>query len=250
MVLGIAYQNTWHKGSNDRNLLVTTLDWNPNEKLSIYGTASIDYYDGQASAKDSGLELTEFRLNSIYRLNPDTGFGAHVSHNRWPEILRNELQSVTEQEILDNETSRVGVSGWHRLTDDVRMDARADYWQDRNDSGGSGDVKVAVKDVLFKRGEVAVAIFATQGSYTDGYGVRASANRAIGDATFCTLSWEGARYDRTSYNNGAERLNQQTLRASIDTVLSTMSNLSIFAEKRSGDSQDSKNLGVYFQQRF
>lgn len=250
MVLGIAFQNTWHKGESDRNLLVGTLDWNPTEQLSLYGTATVDYYGGSDEIKSNGLELTQLQLNSVYRLSPDTGFGAHISHNKWPETLRNELESVTAQEILDNETSRIGISGWHRLSDNMRVDARTDYWEDKNDSGGSGNVRLAVRDLLYKKGEVAVAIFATRGSYTEGGGVRFSANRSIGDSTFATVSWEAAQYERTTLSSGSEKMNQQTLRASIDTVLSAMSNLSVFAEQRSGDGQDSKNLGVYFQQRF
>jgi hypothetical protein len=250
IVLGVAYQNTWHKGHNDRNLIIGTLDWSPNEQMSVYGSAWVDYYGGSDDVKSDGLELTELRLNSIYRVNQDTGFGAHVSHTRWPELLRNELEGATIEEILDNKTTRVGVSGWHRLADDVRMDARADYWQDQDDTGGSGDIRVAFRDILFDKGEVAIAFFTTRGSYTDGHGIRLSANRSIGDSTFATLSWENARYERTTLSSGSDKLDQQTLRASIDMVLGAMSNISLYAEKRSGDSQDSKNLGVYFQQRF
>ncbi len=249
MVLGIAYQSTWHKGDADRNLVIGTLDWNPTEQLSLYGSAWVDYYGSGDDIKDDGVELTQFRLNGVYRIDQDSGVGAHVSHTRWPELLRNQLQSATAEQILDNETSRIGVSGWHRLAEDVRLDGRLDHWEDEDDSGGSGDIRLALRDMLYEKGEVAVAVFTTRGSFTEGNGLRLSANRSFGHGTFCTVSWENAQYEQDTAG-ADEDLDQQTVRASLDMLLGATRNLSLYAERRTGDSQDSKNLGVFFQQRF
>ena len=249
VVLGIAYQNTWHKGEQDRNLIVTTLDWNPDDQLSVFGSAWIDYYDSGDDIKDEGFELTNFRLNGVYRLEPGTGFGAHVSHIKWPELLRNEIDSPTAEQILDNEVTRAGLSAWHELDEHLRLDGRLDRWEDEDDTGGSGDVRLSMRDLLYDRGEVSVAVFRTKGSFSDSKGLRLSANRSFGEGTFAVLSWETAEHDNDT-NIGSEELDQQTIRASIDMLLGATRNLSIFGERRTGDEQDSKNLGVFFQQRF
>ncbi len=248
--VGVAYQSTWHKGSRDRNLFLTTLDWNPTERLSLYGSAWVDYYDSSDKIKSSGFELTEFRLNGLYRVDKDTGFGAHASHTRWPELLRNQLQSATAAQILDNETSRFGVSAWHRPNEHVRIDTRVNQWEDEDDSGGSGDVRLALRNLLYERGEVSIGYFTTMGSFTDGTGIRLSANRSFLGGAFFTMSWEDAQYDRDTQGSGSETLDQQTLRASVDMILSAMNNLSVYVEQRSGDGQDSQNVGMFFQQRF
>jgi len=250
MILGVAYQNTWHKGSNDRNLMVGTLDWNPNDQLSVYGSAWVDYYNGSDEEKGDGFELTEFRLNSVYRITDATGVGANVSHSRWPELMRNEFSSSTAADVLDNRTTRTGINAWHKIDNNLRVDGRVDYWKDEDDSGNSGDIRVALRDVLYEQGEVAVALFTTKGSFTDGKGVRVTANKSLADGTFALLSWEGAKYQQNTSNGTDTDLDQQTLRASIDMLLGATRNISVYAEKRSGDEVDSKSLGVFFQQRF
>jgi hypothetical protein len=249
-ILGVAYQNTWHKGKQDRNLVIGTLDWNPNDELSLYGSAWVDHYGSEDETKDDGLELTELRLHGVYRIGDGSGIGAHLSRTRWPELLRDEFQSTTATDILDNRTTRVGINGWHELADDVRLDGRVDRWQDEDDIGGNANLRLALRDMLYDRGEVAIAVFSTQGSFNNGKGVRLSANRSLGQSAFGVISWETARYEQDSLAGDSVDLDQQTLRASFDMVLGTTRNLSVYAEKRFGDEQDSKNLGLFFQQRF
>lgn len=250
VILGVATQATWHEGDADRNLFVGTLDWNPTDELSFYGAAWVDYYGAEDDIKTTNLQLTNLRLNGVYRIAPGTGVGAHVSQSRWPELLSNEFASATAEEILDNETTRVGVSAWHELSEHVRLDTRLDRWEDQNDTGGSGNVRIALRDLLYERGEVAVDVFRSIGSYTDTTGLRLSANRSFGDGTFAVISWETAENDNEGADVDDANLDQQTLRASLDMMLDLTRSLSIFVERRTGDEQDSKNLGVFFQQRF
>ncbi len=247
---GVAYQNTWHEGAQDRNLFVGTFDADLSDLVSVFGEALVDVYGSGDSVKDKGLEVTEARVNGLWRVDPHTGVGVHVSHVRWPELKRHEFGDLTPEQLQDNEVTRVGADAWHDVTEHLRVNGQVDSWQDQNDTGMSGNLRAALRELLWSRGEVAVDLFITEGAFTKGTGVRVSGNRAIDDIGFATLSWETSSYDSDSVASGGDNLDQQALRASLDRALGEGWTVSLYAERRLGGSTDSYNVGIFVQERF
>ena len=247
---GVAWQNTWHHGEADRNLLVGTVEVTPSEDVRITGEALVDHYGAGDSVKDAGFELTEARVNARWRLDDDTGVGAHASLVRWPEIKRQEFGDLTATQLLDNRVTRVGVDGWRDLTEHLRLDARLDRWTDQDDAGGSGSLRAALRDVAWERGQLAAEVFFSQGSFTDGAGLRLSAQRVFESLGYGTLSWETSRYTSDTEFGGSVDTNSQAVRASLDTDLGDGWSLSAYGERRMGDGQDSDSIGLFLQERF
>lgn len=249
VALGAAIQSTWHGGTQDRSSLVTTFDYRSREKLSLHSSAWIDYYDSSDTAKSSGFELTEARVDANYRLAPQSGVGLFASEVRFPQLLRNEFTSVSDDLLRNGVVDRVGVTGWHELSSRTRVSARVDRWDDQDDSGGYGELAIACRDMLYPRGEVSLAISHTSGSFSSGPGLRVSANKSF-DSAFATLGYSFADFEQKDFSGTQASLAHHALYGSVDFTLGSKWDLSLFGEDRFGDEQDAYSAGFLLQTRF
>jgi len=241
VTVGVALQNTWHDGEQDRNLLVGSFDAQPADDVSFSAETLVDFYGSEDTIKDDGVELTEARLYGRWRLSPISGVGLHATHVRWPETKGIEYGDLTPEQVADSRVDRVGVDGWRQLDEHLRVDGRLDVWQDEDESGQSGNVRAALRNVFWERGEVAADVFGTSGEFSDGRGLRLSAARAFETLGYGTLSWELSDYTTDTEDDSTDLL-QQALRASLDTALGSGWTMSAYTEHRFGDSQDSLTL--------
>lgn len=247
---GVAYQNTWHRGEQDRNLLVGTVDSRVSESGTLHAVALVDYYGPGDTVKDDGLELTEAHVNALWRTTDAGGVGVHATHLRWPELKRNQFGDLTNAQLLDNRVTRVGLNGWQRLSDDLRLDARLDSWFDQDDDGESGSLRTVLRDVFGDHDELSAEVFFSQGATTDARGLRLGARSYFERLGSAALTWELTRFDQDALVLGEGERRQQALRASLDSELGDGCSLSLFAERRTGDDVDSYNYGVFLQERF
>ena len=245
--LGLALQNTWHEGEQDRTLLVGTADWAPNRKTSFHAAAWVDHYDSDDQLKSSGLELTELRGHARYRPSNDSGFGVNVARIRWPQLLRNEFATVSPQLVSDGRVDRLGVDGYKRFGKHVRLSASVNRWSDQDDSGLAWRARSAWRDLLYERGEVGLEVFNTQGRATDGPGLRLFASGRL-DRRSWTLGYSYVDWDADGNPLGS--FEQHTLSGTYDWVLRGGSVLSVQSDKRFGDAQDSLGLGIRYTIRF
>lgn len=248
LALGAGYQKTWHEGEADRDLFVGSFDYRPSRRWYARATAWVDWYTSSDELKSGGLELTQLHANANYLGEGGHGVGVFASRIRWPELLRNEFDELTAQQIADNETDRLGVTAWRRLRDDVRLHVRVDRWRDQDDGGGSGEVRMSFRDLLYDDGEVTVGLHRLEGKYRDGTGWRLRADRRFA-AGFLVLGWDGTEYETNSDVAGSESLLQHVFRASYDVSLGRGWDLSLYFEDRQGDEQDSLTGGFHLQKR-
>jgi len=249
LAIGLGYQKTWHEGRADRDLFVASSDWHIAERTYAHGTAWVDLYSGSDAEKSSGPELTQLTVNLTQRLESGDGVGIFLSHVKWPSLLRNELPVVADGGLANFEVTRIGVNGWTQLSDELRLSGRVDHWEDQEDSGGGGEVRIDLRDVLYEDGRVSVAIFDTRGSTSSGVGWRLSADRRL-PAGFVSLTWQTTDFEQDGFNGSQQNLLHQVLRAAYDTQLAADWDLSLFAEERFGDEQDSRAIGFFLQRRF
>jgi hypothetical protein len=255
LALGLAYQNTWHEGSQDRNLFVGTLDAELSETVSLDAAAEVDLYGpGGDSIYRDGLSITDAWARGQWRPADDAGLGLHVSRVRWPEMKRDEFADLTPQQIADSAVTRYGADGWYDVSQHLRVDGRLDLWSDDEDSGSSSSLRAALRDVAWERGEVSVEVFCTDGTFTEGHGLRVSLSRSFESLGAGALSWETSTFTSGTELDGNDDKRQQALRASLDTTLGLGLgedwSLSLYGERRFGDEQGSHTLGIYVQERF
>jgi hypothetical protein len=247
--LGGALQKTWHEGASDRDLFVGDLQWRPTERLSLYGAAWVDYYGSHDAPKSSGLELTQALFNTNYRFGASSGVGLALAHIRWPVLLRDELPPVTLNTLADGQVDRASANAWSNVTKHTRLYGRFDLWESDTDSGTGGEVSCAVRDWLWKSGEIGAALFIADGQYSSLVGGRVSANKSA-PWGFWTLTYELANHEQTGFNGSQAELLQQAVRASWDGEVGDGWDLSIGVDERFGDQQGSTSLGFWLQKRF
>ena len=168
----LAYQQTWHEGAPDQNLLVARVNAKPTETLSIYGLALVNIYTSSDTVKGSGVELTQGNLNVRY--TPDRWKGAAVGYTRtlYPEIDRGDFDLLPEDLLRDGQVDRVYVSAWVRATDELRLTARVNQWSDQSDDGYGGDVGFSWQEVWSETGSLRGNVYFSDGTFTDGVGAR------------------------------------------------------------------------------
>lgn len=243
---GVGYQKTWHRGHPDRDLVVGDAQWRPSSDWSLSASAWVDVYTSGDEFKSSGAELTDLRANANWRASADGGVNLSVSRTRFPELERAELTLTPE--LADDTVTRAGLGVWRNVTEAVRLSGRYDRWGDDDDDGDGGELRVGVRDVLYSAGEVALALFATEGSFSSLEGVRLQANRLTSSGYF-DLTWELAEHAQDGFFGSQSELVQQALRLAWDTNLGAW-DLSLSGEQRFGDEQDSYSLGFFLQRRF
>lgn len=246
---GTAYQKTWHEGAADRDLLVNTLEYHPNRNTSVHTTTWVDFYTSGDTRKNASLELSQAQFDARYRSDRGNGAGIFASHLRWPDIQRNEFQNLTDQQIADNYTSRIGTNGWLRTSKRTRLSTRIDYWEDQDDSGTGGSVRFSLSDLLYDRGEVSFEVFTNQGKFSDATGGRVYASRRL-DHGFLNAYLDATNFEQVDFLGSQADLQQYRAGLSYDTSFLNSWDLSLYAEDRFGDEQDSWSVGVFLQRRF
>jgi hypothetical protein len=251
----LGFQKTWHKGTPDRDLLVWSGDYDPNEHFSLHSTVWGDFYDSHDTLKSTSFEISEAIVQPIIRVDPGHGVGAHVSYVRWPQLLRLDYSPYVEQQIIGDRVLRWGLFTWQDLGRRVRLDGRVDQWSDQShETGTSWEARVAFRELLFEHGEVALAVFSTDGTYSSGPGGRVSVNRRFAWC-FASLAYDIADYKLTDHVGGMSLSNtsgdllQHAIRANLDFTMASDRSVSIFVNYRFGQSQDAIQAGMFFQKR-
>jgi hypothetical protein len=141
------------------------------------------------------------------------------------------------------------MNGWKALGEKTRLLANADVWDDENDHGDRGELGIARRDLFWKNGEIGASVFTVDGSFSSGEGFRVHANKAFSKA-FGTLSYEFTNFDQQGFFGAQSTLAHQDVSGTIDFDLGKSWNLSLLADKRFGDAQDSFSAGFLVQVRF
>jgi hypothetical protein len=247
--VGLAYQNTWHDGDQDRNLFVADAAFVPGDRVRLNANALVDWYGSGDEIKDEGFELTELLLSGTWLVTSTSGVGLTYSHRRIPELLRSEFHDYDAPTVRDNELDRVALNGWHMFTPKVRVDARADLWDDHEDSGQTVEAGLSLRNMLWSDGELSAAVFHADGSYSSGPGFRVNASKAFG-RTSASLGYTWVDYSQKDFTGEQSELAQQALFGTFDLPLSERCDLSLLGERRFGDEQDAYTLGLMVQWRF
>lgn len=247
--IGIGYQNTWHKGTQDRSLFVGDADLRPADSISIHSTAWVDHYDSSDTIKDAGFELTEFQVSTSWRATATSGLALSVSHRRIPELLRSEFQSTSSDLVKNGKLDRIALNGWANATDKIRIDGRVDHWRDQDDDGSTGEIGAAVRNVFADENEFRAAVFYADGSFSSGPGFRIQYSQGFG-RVYGNLGYEFSDYEQKDFTGAQKKLGQHTVFGSLDLPLFTSWDLSLLGEDHFGDEQDSYTLGFLLQTRF
>jgi hypothetical protein len=249
LLWGIAYQNTWHRGEQDRNLFLGSLDWDPSREFSLRSRIWIDLYDSADTFKDSSFEISEIYGSATWRTSDKGGISLRANHQTYPQLLREEY-TVNDPDLLrDGYRDRFGASWWNQISTRTRVQARADLWRDQDDNGRSFEVGANWRDLLWNNGDLSLSAFHTDGSYSSGPGARVGVSKNWG-AAFANFAYSWTSFDQKGFVGEQATLAHHSLFASLDWTLASEWDLGLYAEDRFGDELDSWTMGLSLQWRF
>ncbi len=247
--VGLAYQNTWHEGEQDRNLVIAQTEVRPSESVSLRATAWVDLYDSSDTIKGSGAELTEARITATWRTTATSGLAINALERRIPELLRDEFLPRRADDVKNSVLDRIGLSGWTSLSTRVRVDARVENWFDENDNGYSGELGATLSEVFGSGSSISGAAQWAEGSYSSGPGARLQLHDTIG-TTGLGLGWQSFWYTQSDFSGADDQIAQHSIFGSVDVPLTESWDLSVYGDRTMGDDLDSWTLGVRLQTRF
>lgn len=251
----VGFQKTWHKATPDRDLIVWSGDYDPNQFVSIHGSIWCDFYDAHDTLKSTDFEITQAIFQPLLRIGIDRGVGAHVSFVRWPQLLRRDFSPFVQQQIAGDRVVRTGVYSWKDLGQWIRLNGRVDYWRDQDHQSGTNcETRFACRDFLVNDSETSLSLFYADGAFTSGPGLRVSFLRRL---PWCYAS---CSYDTASYRIGnqtsptglgltPDRLRQQSIQANLDFSISQDKSVNVFTDYRFGRNQNAFQTGLFFQKR-
>lgn len=247
--VGLAYQNTWHDGEQDRNLFVVDAESRPSDSVFLRASAWVDLYDSADTIKGSGTELTQLRLSGTWMVAPGSGLGVFASEQRIPEILRDEFLARRAEDVRNSVIDRVGLNAWTTLGERTRLDGRIEQWSDDDDDGFTGEVGATFSELFGARSSLAAAVQWADGSYSSGPGARLQARDTFG-STSVGLGWQSFWFAQKDYGGEEDEVAQHALFGSVDVPLSDRWDLSFLADRTVGDDVDSWTAGFLLQTRF
>lgn len=242
---GIGYQKSFHHGDADRDLLALDADWAPTRTFTLHSNALVDFYTSNERAKSAGLELTELHLFGNWRVTPRTSVFLSHDRTRLPDVVRAGFEDLPIDVLTSERFERTGARVQHRVTDSLRVSARADLWRNENDDGAGAEVRGDWSGLPWHGANFGAALFTNEGSFTDVTGVRFVFDQYTSVGSW-RLAWEVSQNAITSAVVGDDSLLEQSLRASWDHGFGKNS-VSLYLEQFFGDGQDATSLGLYLR---
>lgn len=244
----IAYQKTWHDGKADRDLIIGRASIRPGGTLWLNTSFKADIYTGDDEIKDKSIDLTELYIQAS--MNPTSNTGVNLSYFRftWPDLIRDEFRNLPIELIRDGKIDRFSGSAWVRVTRNLRLSGRANYWEDQNTDGNGAEIAADWSSLFGAPVSLHTALFYTRGASTEGTGVRVQARPRVG-RFYGLLGYEHFIYSQVGLVTGSEDLTRQTLRVGLDWRAGRW-RYSLNGDYRFGDRENNYVLGLFAEYRF
>ncbi|MEZ6016772.1 MAG: hypothetical protein R3F49_16765 [Planctomycetota bacterium] len=247
--LGLALQETWFDGQQDRDLFLARARWTDGLAWRADATTWIDLYRSDDVGKSSGAELTEARASLTRTFESGAGARLDLSQVKFPSLRRYRAQDFTAEELRDANTTTASFSTWVPHGDRGTWNGRIGVWTDDEADGGWADVGYDRRfdgDVI-DRGSGALFYSDNRDGNIVGVRTRVS-GPGLGGRWSAGLDF--GLYDRLDTNGGTDQLQQGALRAGWSGAFGDGWYLYLDGAQRFGDDQDAISLDFTLQRSF
>lgn len=138
--LGVALQETWYDGEQDRDLWLTRARWTDGNAWRADATTWVDLYRSDDVGKSEGLELTEAHTSLTRTFESGAGARVDVGYVQFPSLRRYRAQDLSEEVLRDANTSTASLSSWLPQGDHGTWNGHLGAWTDEDDDGGWVDL--------------------------------------------------------------------------------------------------------------
>jgi hypothetical protein len=243
------FQHSWHHAAPDRDLVVGKLQYLPPEGWNFHGTAWVDLYTSSDQTKGSGAEVTQAYASGGHAWENGNAIGVSYSHMRFPEIEREEFLPVLAEQLADDHSDRLALSGWRRLGQRKRMHAALGAWIDEDESGGDAELGLELEDWLQERSRAGATLFSTLGEFSTVHGARLTYGRYVAAGRWDAM-YEVGFHEQAGFTEAVDDVLQHRLRGSREFHSASGWDLSLYAEGRIWEDEGSAILGLYLQRSF
>ncbi|MBL9079780.1 MAG: hypothetical protein JNL08_19920 [Planctomycetes bacterium] len=246
---GLGAQKTWHHGDPDRDLLLLRAEGRLGDRVRAYGSAKVDVYTGSDTVETSDLELTEALATVQWDAGGGSGVSVTGSHFAWPELERAEYQALPVELVRDGHVDRVGLRGWLRPWQWLRLAGRADAWRDQDRNGDHLGLDADIAGPLGAGSSLGMSVFVNDGGYSAGPGARVSLRGPLGAGSW-RLGYRWYRYELADLVSGPESYTRQSIELGASVPLGDHCDFDVAVERWFGDREDAFALDLYLQWRF
>jgi hypothetical protein len=247
--LGVALQETWYEGEQDRDLWLTRARWTDGGAWRADATTWVDLYRSDDVGKSEGLELTEAHASVTRSSESGAGARVDVGFVQFPSLRRYREQDLSEEVLRDANTSTASLSGWLPQGERGTWNGHLGAWSDEDDDGGWVDVGYDHRfegDVI-ERGSLAFLVSDSQDGDVLGARSRVSGPGLGGQ---WSLGVDFGLYERLATDGSTEDLLQGALRPGWSGAFKGGWFLYIDGGIGFGDDQDVLSLEFTLQRSF
>ena len=243
-----AFQKTLHDGDSDRDLLITRLRYAPPDAWNVYATAWVDYYGSSDRVKGQGIELTQALVLASRRWEDGSAANVSFTHQRIPELERDEFQLLDDDELENNRDDRLSFYGWW-MVGEQRMHGELGAWSDEEEEGGDATFGVDFAELLLERSHLDLTGFGALGEFSRVVGGQLTFGQYLPDGRW-DLFYEFSHHNVDDFPNDSDDILQHRLRAGRDWNALAGWNVSLYTEGRLYDDEGSLSIGFYLQRGY
>lgn len=245
--LSAGYQRSWHNGAQDRDLVIGKVHYRTASNWDLHSTAWFDLYS-DADTKPF-LELTHLLATAQKTYGDEGSIRYTYRHLAFPELDRNEFLPVAVDQLADDFSERLSVSGWKRLSEKRRFNGRAGVWVDEDQVGGDLQGGMSFEDFWLARSRTDVNLFVSAGAFSVVYGARTGLTRYVEGGSWNVL-YELQRQQNEDFDIDGTYLIQHWVRASRDWHTQSGWDVNLAGETLAWDDEFSWRLALYVQKGF
>jgi hypothetical protein len=249
LTIAAGFQQTWHNGDADRDLLVLKVVQLPVKGWDFNATAWIDFYTGKDDLKD-GVDLTQLIAQINRRLPSGSGYNLAYQHLAFPDIQRQgEFTPPQDAEIADDRMDLLALNGWWQMRETVQLNGHLSGWIDQQDEGGEAELGIRVNDLGLRNSRFELAGYGGIGQYEDYAGARISYGH-YESRGFWEVFYDYSFHHEHAFPDNVDDIQQHRFRVSGGLYLPSRWDITFYAETRVWDTEFTWVLGLALQKSF
>lgn len=246
-VLTGGFQRTFHGRTADRDLFVGKVSYRPTANWDAHTTAWVDLYSDRDDAKPL-LELSNLLAVANRRWGREGLLTISFRHWTFPQIDRFEFLPVNNQQLGDDRTRRLSVSGWKRLSERDRFHGAAGAWVDEDEAGGDLELGIERKNFVFDGSRADLTGFLTAGEFSRIAGIRAQYDWRVPNGRW-SLFYSVENQEQIGFDV-LDQLIQHWFRVSRDIYTNNGWTMNFRGETLLFGDESSWSYGAYLQRSF
>jgi hypothetical protein len=245
---GLGAQKTWHRGQDDRDLLVAKVRRVEPGGWDLAATTWIDFYLG--NEQKDGIGLSRARAHAARRWDDGAGLVVAYDHEEYPDQLRRELpQTLLPATVLDAHQDRLSLHAYTTSEQGTRWTTRASGYVDEEHGGGSLELGCSVPDLLGRDARTGLTMFGLHGASKSLFGLRLDHGGPLAGGRFDLLG-EVSFVHHEGFPNDRDDLLQYRLGGLWTAALADRWSLSLHGDATLWDDEFSLAAGFYLQHTF